>query len=231
VWFGLYILLCIETRQLYPRKKLLMTRTLNLFLAIPLLILASGCSGGDAQSKGVSYASALKESIIEYEKGLNKFDSAIADVKLDSKALTSGDSKTSLAALTRFQEQWQLAKDECEALQGRLDTYKAAAADHFEHLAEIGTKIPDAKMRTRNHILNKASAERWGDALRKAETSMDGVWTAIAKGDGLYNYVLSAVLRSSIDDTIVELQSIQDEAARLVLRLSQLAEEGKGLTI
>ena len=208
-----------------------MNRVLSFSLAVPLLILASGCSERDPQAKGIAYAADLTEAIDEYDSARKDFGSAIAEVSLDNEAVASGDSEVRLAALNRFKEQWGLAREECEDLQTRLDNFKGAAANYFANLDSRAKEIEDSQLRTRTSIANKKIAVEWSDALRAAENNMDLVWAAITKGNDISIVIELAILRAAIDETIGELQNLQAECAGLVSRLEDLTEEGKGLTI
>lgn len=130
---------------------------------------------------------------------------------------------------TRWETKWKKVDAQTKELEAKFNDVDEAATKYWETLNRVTTAIKDKELRNREIQRNKEARKKWDEAHESAVKQIDRAKALRDKGGDFHNVMIAAALRSQIAEYTATLDSIADEASRLLTELESVAEKGKSI--
>lgn len=220
---------------------------------IILLLIGIGCSQSSLTKteEALEYADALLQAVEAFESARGKTAAHINESTTDVTTMTRKmESNASLPEnidkkpisttipitielpdiAKTWEERWIIVHSQYDTLETTFSEVGTRSITYFEHLETITAEITDDDLRTAEESKNHVLKSNWTTAYEQASADIAELRGLIVKGDDFERILRLAAMRASLEEDILQLQAISEQAQVLLIDLEQLTVEGRRLT-
>lgn len=177
----------------------------------------------------LKHGEVLKSSINSFEKNRSKLSDRIIETLEEAEtALTESD--PDLPEVSKdFEKEWTVIQRRYEKLKEDFEEVGTSSTAYFDKLNELSSNINQEKLRKEELAKNEALRQRWEKTYQEASTNVQKVTTVLEEGNDFHMVLVASSIRQKLEQNVVELRRIAEQAKSLLADLESFTQAGRAL--
>lgn len=177
----------------------------------------------------LKHGEVLKSSINSFEKNRSKLADRIVETLEEAEtALTESD--PNLPEVSKdFEREWTVIQNRYDKLKKDFEEVGSSSTAYFDKLNELSGNINQEALRKEELAKNEALRKRWEKTYQEASANVQKVTTVLEEGNDFHMVLVASSIRQKLEQNVVELRRIADQAKALLADLESFTQAGREL--
>jgi uncharacterized protein YnzC (UPF0291/DUF896 family) len=201
---------------------------LSVTLLFGLALFTQSCRWKTTKN-ALKHGEVLKSSINSFEKNRSRLADRIVETLEEAEtALTQTD--PDLPEVSKdFEKEWTVIQNRYEKLKKDFEEVGSSSTAYFDKLNELSGNINQEDLRKEELAKNEALRKRWEKTYEEASTNVQKVTTVLEEGNDFHMVLVASSIRQKLEQNVVELRRIADQAKALLADLESFTQAGREL--
>lgn len=204
-------------------------KTKDLLLIVILTVVMMMSCRWDTTHDALKSGDVLKSSVEDFEKNRKKLsEKIISSIDQASKKLTDEDPNLPKIAKD-WEIEWGKIQKRYKKLHEDFDKVGTNSTEYFNQLDDLSGSINDTQLKTQELEKNKELRKKWDSSYVKASSSITKVDEVLKSGNDFHMVLVASSIRQKLEQNVVELERISEQAKTLLKDLEAFTEAGRAL--
>ncbi len=203
------------------------------FLFSLLLVLIASCVLTSCRWKTTKSAlkngEVLKSSIESFEKNRSKLADRIVESLEEAESSLTSESPDLPKVSKDFEKEWTIIQNRYGKLKKDFEDVGESSTAYFDKLNELSSNISREELRKEELAKNDELRKRWEKTFKEAASNVEKVTTVLEEGNDFHMVLVASSIRQKLEQNVVELRRIADQAKSLLSDLASFTEAGREL--
>lgn len=192
------------------------------------LLLLNACKWQTTKT-AVKQGDALRSSIESFEKNRQKLSTNVIESLEEAGESLSAEDPNLPEVSKDFEKEWTSIQNRYKKLKKDFEDVGENSTDYFDKLNELSNNINNEDLRKEELAKNKALRQRWDRTYNEAAVNIERVTTVLEEGNDFHMVLVASSIRQKLEQNVVDLQRIAEQAKMLLADLKTFTEEGRKL--
>lgn len=177
----------------------------------------------------LKHGEVLKSSIESFEKNRSKLSDRIVESLEEAESALTSDEPDLPSVSKDFEKEWTVIQNRYDKLKKDFDKVGESSTAYFDKLNELSSNISREELRNEELAKNEELRKRWETTYQEASTNVQKVTTVLEEGNDFHMVLVASSIRQKLEQNVVELRRIADQAKSLLSDLETFTKAGREL--
>lgn len=198
-----------------------------------LLVFAASCLLTSCRWKttknALKHGEVLKSSIESFEKNRSKLADRIVESLEEAESALTSESPDLPDVSKDFEKEWTVIQNRYDKLKKDFVEVGESSTAYFDQLNELSSNISREELRKEELAKNEELRKRWEKTYKAAASNVEQVTTVLEEGNDFHMVLVASSIRQKLEQNVVELRRIADQAKSLLSDLESFTKAGREL--